>query len=77
MISRYVCKRRHDASCGSLYPVRTSELLDLLVRTDTSNVVELGVGRGSRGFSDPLVLVRCPLCGSPISDCCCVPGKDY
>jgi len=62
-------------SHGPLGPVRTSGLLDLLVRTDTSNVVSyLGVSRGSGGC---ITAPRCDVCGFPIRYCRCIAGVDY
>ena len=58
---------------GPSGPDSTGRLLDLPVRTDTKG--------GSRGFqgvvSDPLFLVRCEICGRPLSMCRCDPGRDY
>lgn len=46
-------------------------LLDVTVRTDTSNVVRLfGVGRGVRG-SDPFLSLRCKECGFEPCRCSC------
>jgi len=63
-------------------------LLDLPVLTDTKQGrsceprhlggrIQFGVSRGSRGSADPLVLVRCEVCGLVLKSCHCVPGVDY
>lgn len=80
-------------SCGRSCPGSTGILLDLPVRTDTSNVVRyLGVsGVGVPKFpgdlpgmlallgvvAGPYLPVRCDQCGLPIKDCRCIAGIDY
>lgn len=54
--------------------LRTSRLLDLLVRTDTV----FGVGRGVGGcIAHDYSRIRCPICRRILSCCVCVPGRDY
>lgn len=50
-----------------------SGVLAITVRTDRI----FPVGRGGRGSSDPLRLVRCDQCNRPIKDCVCVTTIDY
>lgn len=71
-------RQAHPCFCRSSRPkglVRTSGLLDLLVRTDTSNVVRyLG---GSRGSGGCIIAPRCDVCGLLIRFCRCIAGTDY
>lgn len=65
-------------NCGSGCPGSTGVLLDLPVRTDTSNVVRyLGVSGVLGGVPGPYVPISCDVCGLPLKECRCIAGMDY